>query len=185
MRLSRFELETDWYCVLGVPPNADAPTIRRIYRKQVLTSHPDLNSDDDASHRRLADLNAAVHILLNDDRRAAYDQHRLSALPGATRSTRAASPERTKSRTPDWVAPESPAAPAASDSRELDDLLRDVPGRVSVGLTRWLAAQPQQHKLWAVSIAITLALVLFAASAMQPKPLSPLSPTQAAALIID
>jgi curved DNA-binding protein len=65
----------DHYEVLQVSPNADAETIRRIYRLQARRFHPDnLESGDPETFRRLSE---AYEVLSDPDRRASYDrEHR-------------------------------------------------------------------------------------------------------------
>jgi|SRR5579863_132893 len=62
----------DYYEVLQISPNADAETLRRVYRLQAQRFHPDnLESGDAATFRRISD---AYEILSDPERRAAYDQ---------------------------------------------------------------------------------------------------------------
>lgn len=54
---------TDAFRLLGVPPDADAATIRTAWRALVRRYHPDQIRDDRAAaDRRLADLNAAYDM---------------------------------------------------------------------------------------------------------------------------
>lgn len=67
----------DYYEVLQISPNADAETIRRIYRAHAQRFHPDNRETGDAEmFRRISD----AHDVLGDPvRRAAYDrEHRQS-----------------------------------------------------------------------------------------------------------
>jgi curved DNA-binding protein CbpA len=61
----------DHYEVLQVSPNADAETIRRIYRIQAQRFHPDnLDTGDADTFRRISE---AYEVLMDPQRRAAYD----------------------------------------------------------------------------------------------------------------
>ncbi|KAI8050291.1 DnaJ domain-containing protein [Syncephalis plumigaleata] len=63
----------DYYQVLGVPPTADAETIRRAYQKKALECHPDRNNQSRASTVRFQQLADAYYVLGDEERRRAYD----------------------------------------------------------------------------------------------------------------
>jgi curved DNA-binding protein len=65
----------DYYEVLQISPNADAETLRRVYRVQAQRFHPDnLESGDAEVFRRISD---AYDVLSDPERRASYDrEHR-------------------------------------------------------------------------------------------------------------
>jgi Mce-associated membrane protein len=54
-----------WYDLLGVPADADADEIRTVWRARI--------ADLDPTDRRFATLNQAAEVLLDPERRAAYD----------------------------------------------------------------------------------------------------------------
>lgn len=73
VRLPAFDI----YLELGLPPTADRARIRAAYRQAAKEAHPDV-SDVDGSTARMARINAARDVLLDEDRRAEYDrQHGL------------------------------------------------------------------------------------------------------------
>jgi len=74
MRLGKDVLEADLYGVLGVLPDATASEIRVAYRRQVRTSHPDLNQEDPDAVPRMKKLNVAARVLLDPALRRAYDR---------------------------------------------------------------------------------------------------------------
>lgn len=62
----------DHYEVLQVSPNADTETIRRVYRIQAQRFHPDnLDSGHAETFRKIS---AAYEVLVDPERRAAYDR---------------------------------------------------------------------------------------------------------------
>jgi curved DNA-binding protein CbpA len=74
MRLGKDVLEADLYDVLGVLPDATESEIRVAYRRQVRTSHPDLNQADPDAVPRMKKLNVAARVLLDPTLRRAYDR---------------------------------------------------------------------------------------------------------------
>jgi curved DNA-binding protein CbpA len=74
MRLGKDVLEADLYEVLGVLPDATESEIRVAYRRQVRTSHPDLNQEDPDAVPRMKKLNVAARVLLDPSLRRAYDR---------------------------------------------------------------------------------------------------------------
>jgi len=74
MRLGKDVIATDLYGVLGVPRNATQAQIRRAYRLQAMSSHPDLHGG--AAEQRMVELNVAACILSDPRRRAEYDRQR-------------------------------------------------------------------------------------------------------------
>lgn len=65
----------DFYEILQISPNADAETIRRVYRMQAQRFHPDNKETGNAeAFRKISD---AYEALIDPGRRAAYDrEHR-------------------------------------------------------------------------------------------------------------
>jgi DnaJ-class molecular chaperone len=61
------------YQVLGLPRSATAEQIRRAYRAEAKTLHPDVNPSKDAA-KRFAKLVAAYEILSDPAKRKAYDR---------------------------------------------------------------------------------------------------------------
>ncbi|MFN8615170.1 MAG: DnaJ C-terminal domain-containing protein [Vampirovibrionales bacterium] len=91
------------YKTLGIPPNADAASIKAAYRKLARNAHPDLNPDDSSATERLKAINAAYDVLGNPDKRASYDRQYQSIQAKADQIN----PNKT---------PASPSSPPASGS---------------------------------------------------------------------
>jgi len=115
VRLGRDVLARDLYGSLGVEPGAAEQRIRSAYRRAIRQSHPDLHGHTPAwAAARTVELNLAAFVLLDPERRAAYDRARRGAAPA-----RAASPY-------ECVWKEAPAGPVAgaSELRRDPDILR-------------------------------------------------------------
>jgi uncharacterized short protein YbdD (DUF466 family) len=75
----------DYYAMLGVSATADQGEINTAYRRHALACHPDkipLTDSDNvrsAKIKRFRALGDAKSVLLDPERRAAYDQHRNQA----------------------------------------------------------------------------------------------------------
>jgi hypothetical protein len=68
------------YELLGVSPDASDEALKTAYRKLAKMHHPDLNPDDPDAARRFRQVAAAIAILCDDKRRAAYNQRLLREL---------------------------------------------------------------------------------------------------------
>jgi curved DNA-binding protein len=64
----------DYYKVLGVPRNASADEIRKVYRKLAMQYHPDRNPGDKQAEDRFKEINEAYQVLSDEQKRARYDQ---------------------------------------------------------------------------------------------------------------
>jgi molecular chaperone DnaJ len=64
----------DYYEVLGVGRNASEDEIKRAYRKLAVKFHPDKNPDDPHAEERFKELGEAYDVLMDADKRAAYDR---------------------------------------------------------------------------------------------------------------
>ena len=66
------------YEVLGVPPTADAATVRRAYLHLARTHHPDFHEGDDVGRRRaertMQRVNEAWAVLGDEAKRRSYDR---------------------------------------------------------------------------------------------------------------
>ncbi|WP_422010062.1 DnaJ C-terminal domain-containing protein [Roseateles sp.] len=92
MRFAAVRFE-DYYQVLGLAADADAPAIKQAYRRLARLHHPDINPTTPA-HAAMARVNEAYEVLSDPQRRAAYDGVRRRQLkagqlsdgqPGAAR----------------------------------------------------------------------------------------------------
>ena len=88
----------DYYEVLGVGRTATDEEIKRAYRKLAVKFHPDKNPDDPHAEEKFKELGEAYDVLMDPDKRAAYDRfgHAAFAQGGAgfSRLALAAAPER-------------------------------------------------------------------------------------------
>ncbi len=64
----------DYYEVLGVERNASDEEIKRAYRKLAIKYHPDKNPDDQHAEEKFKELGEAYDVLMDADKRAAYDR---------------------------------------------------------------------------------------------------------------
>ena len=75
----------DYYEVLGVERTATDEEIKRAYRKLAVKFHPDKNPDDPHAEEKFKELGEAYDVLMDPDKRAAYDRfgHAAFAQGGA------------------------------------------------------------------------------------------------------
>jgi molecular chaperone DnaJ len=64
----------DYYEVLGIGRTAAAEEIKRAYRKLAVKFHPDKNPDDPHAEEKFKELGEAYDVLMDSDKRAAYDR---------------------------------------------------------------------------------------------------------------
>jgi molecular chaperone DnaJ len=64
----------DYYEVLSVGRNASDEEIKRAYRKLAVKYHPDKNPDDPHAEEKFKELGEAYDVLMDADKRAAYDR---------------------------------------------------------------------------------------------------------------
>src|SRR5438067_13068296 len=64
----------DYYEVLGVDRNATDEEVKRAYRKLAVKFHPDKNPDDPRAEEKFKELGEAYDVLMDADKRAAYDR---------------------------------------------------------------------------------------------------------------
>ena len=62
----------NFYSILGVPEDADQPTIRRAYRRLVFSAHPDTGESRDLV--RFRGIQEAYRVLSDEQQRRAYDR---------------------------------------------------------------------------------------------------------------
>src|SRR5438309_2114238 len=70
----------DYYEVLGLERNASADEVKRAYRKLAVKFHPDKNPDDPHTEEKFKELGEAYDVLMDGDKRAAYDRFGHSAF---------------------------------------------------------------------------------------------------------
>jgi len=61
--------------VLGVPRGAPEDDVKRAYRKLAVKFHPDKNPNDPHAEERFKELGEAYDVLIDADKRAAYDRY--------------------------------------------------------------------------------------------------------------
>src|SRR5439155_451882 len=64
----------DYYEVLGVGRSATEEEVKRAYRKLAVQFHPDKNPDDPHAEEKFKELGEAYDVLMDPDKRAAYDR---------------------------------------------------------------------------------------------------------------
>ena len=64
---------TDYYALLGVPPDATSAQIKSAYRKLAKQYHPDINDSSDAAEK-FREITEAYDTLTDPDRRRRYDR---------------------------------------------------------------------------------------------------------------
>src|SRR5437764_1010180 len=64
----------DYYEVLGVERGATDEEVKRSYRKLAVKFHPDKNPDDPHAEEKFKELGEASDVLIDPDKRAAYDR---------------------------------------------------------------------------------------------------------------
>jgi len=70
----------DYYEVLGVGKTAAQEEVKRAYRKLAVKFHPDKNPDDPHAEEKFKELGEAYDVLMDADKRAAYDRFGHSAF---------------------------------------------------------------------------------------------------------
>jgi molecular chaperone DnaJ len=73
----------DPYEILGVSRSASAEEIKVSYRKLAMKYHPDRNPGDHQAEEQFKEISQAYDILIDPDKRAAYDRFGYSAFQGA------------------------------------------------------------------------------------------------------
>lgn len=163
MRLGSEVLKTDLYAILGVPEGASREQIKRAWRRLAMRSHPDLAGVDRAqAERTMARINVAAGVLLDPERRAAYDRHRR-----VQRVREAPAPfwPPVEDAAPEWVQPEPARRSWIPSSAELATLLRRIrplSGRVLLEIAETARAWPPKRHAFALAICLVMALSLIA-----------------------
>src|SRR5256714_6597010 len=74
----------DYYEVLGVARGAQEDEIKRAYRKLAVKFHPDKNPNDLHAEEKFKELGEAYDVLIDADKRAAYDRFGHAAFAQGT-----------------------------------------------------------------------------------------------------
>ena len=70
----------DYYVVLGIEKGATEEEIKKAYRRLAVKHHPDKNPDDPQAEEKFKELGEAYDVLVDADKRAAYDWFGHAAL---------------------------------------------------------------------------------------------------------
>src|ERR1041385_7756476 len=74
----------DYYEVLEVTRTASNDEIKRAYRKLAVKFHPDKNPNDPHAEEKFKELGEAYDVLMDGDKRAAYDRFGHAAFAQGT-----------------------------------------------------------------------------------------------------
>jgi molecular chaperone DnaJ len=65
----------DYYEILNVERNASGEEVKRAYRKLAVKFHPDKNPEDPFAEEKFKELGEAYDVLMDEQKRAAYDRY--------------------------------------------------------------------------------------------------------------
>lgn len=74
----------DYYEVLGIGRDASEQDIKKAYRRLAMKFHPDRNPDDAEAEEKFKEASEAAEVLLDAEKRSAYDQFGHAAVDGST-----------------------------------------------------------------------------------------------------
>jgi molecular chaperone DnaJ len=72
----------DYYEVLGVQKNASKDDIKKAYRKLAIQFHPDKNPGNKEAEEKFKEATEAYEVLVDDKKKAAYDQFGFAGVDG-------------------------------------------------------------------------------------------------------
>jgi molecular chaperone DnaJ len=78
----------DYYEVLGVERRASTEDLKKAYRKLAVKYHPDKNPGDTGAEEKFKELGEAYEVLMDENKRSAYDRYGHAAVSGAAGSAR-------------------------------------------------------------------------------------------------
>ncbi len=73
-------MNTEYYEILGVPPDASAEEIKKAYRKRAMACHPDRNPGDHEAEEKFKQATEAYEVLGDLEKRKIYDRYGLEGL---------------------------------------------------------------------------------------------------------
>jgi molecular chaperone DnaJ len=74
----------DYYEILGIDRGASEEEVKRAYRKLAVKFHPDKNPDDAQAEEKFKELGEAYDVLMDPDKRAAYNRFGHAAFAQGT-----------------------------------------------------------------------------------------------------
>ncbi|MCB1062929.1 MAG: molecular chaperone DnaJ [Verrucomicrobiae bacterium] len=74
----------DYYEVLGVSRDTSSADLKKAYRKLAVQFHPDKNPDDPTAEDKFKEIGEAYEVLMDDQKRAAYDRYGHAAFGQGT-----------------------------------------------------------------------------------------------------
>jgi len=74
----------DYYEILGVSRDASERDIKKAYRRLAMKYHPDRNPSDTEAEEKFKELSEAAEVLLDEERRSAYNQFGHAAFEGGS-----------------------------------------------------------------------------------------------------
>ena len=73
----------DYYEILSLDKTASSDQIKKAYRKVAMKYHPDRNPDDASSEEKFKEASEAAEVLMDAEKRQAYNQFGHAAVDGA------------------------------------------------------------------------------------------------------
>ncbi|MCX2958265.1 MAG: DnaJ domain-containing protein, partial [Serratia symbiotica] len=65
----------DYYHILGISKNAEEREIKKAYKRLAMKYHPDRNQGNKNAENQFKEIKEAYEILINKEKRSAYDQY--------------------------------------------------------------------------------------------------------------
>ncbi|NJL95909.1 MAG: J domain-containing protein, partial [Anaerolineae bacterium] len=102
-RKIHYDPHTDFYTLMGIPPQSNAEAIQQAYRKRAKELHPDLNPDRvEWATAQFQLLNEAYAVLSDPDTRREYNNLRWLHGPQPTPPPRSSARPRSSSNGTNW-----------------------------------------------------------------------------------